>query len=631
MVFKDETGKYYDPVQVVNPETDIQEVRDADGNLLAHSYTVTLPTGADGTQKGTWTLVALQMADVNDGKGGVATTDEPYVLALTEEEQLQFKVSVDDFTLVFNEENNITQGSFEISGGTFMEGKPLPSTTLYPWLIQTGGNGENKYAVTGSTLKLYFSYQRYDGVRDLMDEYGGYTTNGTPTVEDVVVELKAMNEQGRQFYQIINGGTFTVAGKYVLSKAELTVPGKDGANKTYVHVVGAAEGNNLGIVTDTNRPESILPEIHVKTSKPTVKVSAVSGRNDNYKVLTIPDPMRLTDYDADDVPNMVVDNSKTDYSATVYIMHTKDTTLWWTYWNAHLPTIKLALSGMSDNFTSASMVFPHTNRDYAANDAKFSFTPGSWESTSSVGYYNDVSGSSDNFYPAGRAVVSQIQVTTADGTVYNVDLTHDVTISQPQYPYVATFNAKDGNGVMLNSKPGDLMSAPNANGDMTVTLPGSQTWTVGIENPIPSGGSTTSTETLYEYIPSKWTEKQSNGCGGTNDVEKTGYTNYTITASVVTSSSITEFWDRTYTISKWIVNGQEYNPGDEVVLTGNTTITAKLSYTDGTKTSSQTTTKAYTITKVDTYEKQTNHNGGMQVTADTLPYVGETWNVNTKS
>ena len=77
MVFKDQNGKYYDPVQVINPETDISEVRDGDGNLLAHSYTVTLPVGADGTQEGTWTLVALRMADVNDVKGGVATTDEP--------------------------------------------------------------------------------------------------------------------------------------------------------------------------------------------------------------------------------------------------------------------------------------------------------------------------------------------------------------------------------------------------------------------------------------------------------------------------------------------------------------------------------------------------------------------------
>ena len=599
MVFKDETGKYYDPVQVVNPETDIQEVCDADGNLLAHSYTVTLPTGADGTQKGTWTLVALQMADVNDGKGGVATTDEPYVLALTEEEQLQFKVSVDDFTLVFNEENNITQESFEISGGTFMEGKPLSSTTLYPWLIQTGGNGENKYAVTGSTLKLYFSYQRYDGVRDLMDEYGGYTTNGTPTVEDVVVELKAMNEQGRQFYQITDGGTFMVAGKYVLSKAELTVPGKDGADRTYVHVIGATEGNNLGIVMDTNRPESILPEIHVKTSKPTVKVSAVSGRSDNYRVLTLPDPMKLTDYDADDVPNMVVDNSKTDYSATVYIMHTKDTTLLWTYWNSHLPSVKLTLSSISDNFTSASMVFPHTNRSYAANDAKFSFTPGSWDSTASIGYDVPVSGSSDNFYPAGRAIVSQIQVTTADGTVYDVDLTHEVTINQPQYPYVATFNAKDGNGVALNSKPGDLMATPNANGDLAIKLPGSQTWTVEMKENISSGDPTTYPKTVYLYEDSTWTETESNGCGGTNVVEKTGYTNYTVTANVAESSTTTEYWNRTYTISKWIINGQEYNPGDEVVLTSNVTITALLTHTDGTVTTKQTTTKVYTVNSVD--------------------------------
>lgn len=566
LVFADASGKLYE-MQVNDPSTDIDEVLDSDGNRIAHSYTTKLPLGADGTQAGTWKLVAVKMADVNDGKGGVATVDNPYVLNLSQEEQLQFNVGVDDFTLVFNEEGNVAQQVIELNNGTFMSEQEI--SELYAWLIQTGSDGDNHYAVTGSNVKLTFSYVRSEGNTDYMYAWGGYTPNGNVTVEDVEILLQVNDASS---YKLWQSGAFTVAGKYVLKQAVLTIPGKNGAaDKVYTHVVGATEGNNLGIVADTNREESILPEVHVKTSAPTVKVSAVSDDGTGITVLTLADPMKLTEQNASKVGSMTAYNSKTDYMAVVYIKHTYADYWIAQYWNSTLPSVTLALFDISgDNFTGASMVFPHKDRNYSGSDAKFNFAPGSFSSTSFVGYHNSVSNSSDNFYPAGNATVAQIQVTAKDGSVYNVDLSHNVTISQPQYPYMASFSdtSVSGDKIPANILPNSIVAVPNAGGNWVITLPNANnmtlTWTESRKDSKTENEKTVSGPTKYTYY-----EQWSSWVG-------TRYQEYSYTETVKQVDEVLTTTDVTYRITGWKIGDTRYNLGDTVIVNQNITIIAEV-------------------------------------------------------
>lgn len=542
LMFADESGKIYE-MQVSNPETDIDEVLDADGNRIAHSYTTRLPVGADGTQEGTWTLVALKMADVNDGQGGVATIDNPYVLSLSEEEQIKFVVGVDDFTLVFNEEGNTEQQIFELAGQNagFMDEQKV--SELYAWLIQTGTDGRNHYAVSGSNLKLTFSYVRSEGNTDYMYEWGGYTPTGNVSVADVEIVLQVHDATAYRVNTELSGA-FTVAGKYVLTKAVLTIPGTGGAeNKVYTHVVGATEGNNLGIIADTNRPESILPEIHVKTKMPTVKISKVTPDTSTAIIVN-------TSSSPDDetiAMNGVYNYLSTDrYTATVYLRCTDtDTRKWYAE-----PAVELTLSDMSA-FTNATMVFP--NSENASYNRTYTFAPGNLAVSQEIGHVIDASGwdlNPDLFF-AGNHTLTHIQA-TAGGNTYNVELTNPVTINQPQYPIYLTYSIS-GNG-FNGTQPATSMAPDGVT--LEVTLPSISQWNdvqtevAGSETAV---GSPVVTTHDYAYKPS--------GCSGYEYYTRhTETSRYTVPAITTTT---------TYAVTGWSINGVTYRPGEKVTLTAN--------------------------------------------------------------
>ncbi|MBE7001734.1 MAG: hypothetical protein E7421_03415 [Ruminococcaceae bacterium] len=558
LVFEDASGKLYE-MQVNDPSTDIDEVLDGDGNRIAHSYTTKLPLGADGTQAGTWKLVAVKMADVNDGKGGVATADNPYVLNLRSEEQLQFTVTADDFTLVFNEEGNEAQQVIELADGIFMSEQKL--SNLYAWLIQTGSDGDNHYAVTGSTVKLTYSYVRSEGNTDYMYEYGGYTTTGNVTVPDVEILLQVNDAQS---YKLGQSGAFTVAGKYVLTKAVLTIPGSSGAaDKTYTHVVGATEGNNLGIVADTNRAESILPEIHVKSDKPTVKVTAVSPTTS----ITV---NKGDEQNGQCTPMAGVTNSKTDYSATVYIGWSKS---YGSIYNASLPEVTLELENISDSFTSADMQFAFsTHTSSTPTNVTFTFTSGNKNSAKSIGYMQAVSARTDKAKSAGKKTVSVITVTATDGTVYTVDLSHAVTINQPQYPYLATVSSATGtSGVTIpaDKVPGPITAVPNDDGQFVLTLPATLTWTETTAASEVSGEKTVSGPTRSAYYET-WTS----GCD-------TLYQEYTYTVTVKEAEEVLTSTERTYNVTGWRIGDKTYNLGETVIIDQDVTVTAVVEITEG--------------------------------------------------
>lgn len=588
LVFADASGKLYE-MQVNDPSTDIDEVLDADGNRIAHSYTTRLPLGADGTQAGTWKLVALKMADVNDGKGGVATVDKPYVLNLSQEEQIQFTVGVDDFTLVFNEKDNVAQQVIELNNGTFMSEQKV--SELYAWLIQTGSTGGNHYAVTGSNVKLTFSYVRSEGNTDYMYAWGGYTPVGNVTVPDVEVLLQVNDTSS---YKLWQSGAFTVAGKYVLTKAVVTIPGTGGAvDKVYTHVVGATEGNNLGIVADTNREESILPEIHVKSKQPTVKISNVTPNTSTEITVNVSaDPDNGTDV-LSGAHNYISDDRLT---ATVYIHNTGISSSQYSY---AAPSVELTVSNLTA-FEMATMVFP--NSESSGQNRTYTFAPTGLTNSQTIGYAEQPSRNdpTPNLVFAGNHTVTHIQV-TANGNQYDVELTDAVTINQPQHPVYLAYTISGGN---FN---GTVPTASFATGDGTVLkvkFPSVAAWNDVIETD-------EKRNEAYSSVTQVDKDYWEVGCG--SDVyyikHETRYYTYELKAV-----------GTTYQVTGWTLNGVPYKPGDEITLTASQTAAAEV-----TNMGSVEQWNGYRVTQTRQSGKNKNNAGGARDGVELVLSYSETW------
>lgn len=563
LIFEDANGKIYE-MQVNDPSTDIDEVLDNEGNRIAHSYTTKLPLGVDGTQAGTWKLVSIKMADVNDGMGGVATVDKPYVLRLSQEEQLQFTVGVDDFTLVFNEEGNVAQQEIVLNNATFMEKQEI--SNLHAWLIQTGSDGDDHYAVAGSTVKLTFSYVRSEGNIDYMDEYGGYTSNGDITVEDVEVLLRYDNENSYIWWNN-EGDEFTVAGKYVLKKAVLTIPGSGGAaDKVYTHVVGATEGNKLGIVADTNREESILPEIHVKSEKPTVTISNVTpSTSTSIKVNVSSDPDNGTDI-LDGAHNYISNDRLT---ATVYIHNTAVNNSQYSY---TAPSVELTVTKLTA-FTSATMVFP--NSENSSYNRTFTFGPNALVNSQAIGYAATPSRTDPhpNLVFAGNHTVTHIQVTAADGNKYDVELTDAVTINQPKHPVYLRYV------ISGNNFNGTVPTAAFASGDGTVLkidkLPSVDDW--NHSNSTLTGEKPPEAQRTYVNQPDQGVMNNT-GCPISGSYY---YYKRQVRTCTYNRTRTTTYTD--YTVTGWSIDGVTYGLDEELTLTVSKTATAIVDSQTGTR------------------------------------------------
>ena len=549
LVFADASGKLYE-MQVNDPSTDIDEVLDSDGNRIAHSYTTKLPLGADGTQAGTWKLVAVKMADVNDGKGGVATVDNPYVLNLSQEEQLQFNVGVDDFTLVFNEEGNVAQQVIELNNGTFMsEQRP---TDIFAWLIQTGSDGDNHYAVAGSNVKLTFSYVRSEGNTDYMYAWGGYTPNGNVTVEDVEILLQVNDASS---YKLWQSGAFTVAGKYVLKKAVVTIPGSGGAaDKVYTHVVGATEGNNLGIVADTNREESILPEIHVKTELPTVKVTEVSPAPGTKFTTT---KWNGKTYDAvAGVSNYISDDQS---HAVVYMSGTLS---WAGNWGYTMPTVTLSLEGVGATTYSASLVM--TNKADTSVTHSFEFSNSKTVVTQAIGKAVGRTANDDYKYLAGSTTFVQLPITVKD-TTFVVDLRNPVTIEQPEAPNMVSYI-----GLPLDVPAEDMPISQITNGNtIRITMP-SVEWVKKTE----AGATYGAWSEKSEVIRTDYTSATLNFYV----YKETRYKYYDWTKYTRTRTGTGNFTGQNQQVKEWVdlSTDAKYLPGQtyDIVLNGDLVLTA---------------------------------------------------------
>jgi len=161
-------------------------------------------------------------------------------------------------------------------------------------------------------------------------------------------------------------------------------------------------------------------------------------------------------------------------------------------------------------------------------------------------------------------------VTAKDGSVYNVDLSHNVTISQPQYPYMASFSdtSVSGDKIPANILPNSIVAVPNAGGNWVITLPKANnmtlTWTESRKDSKTENEKTVSGPTKYTYYEqwSYW--------------GRTLYQEYSYTETVKQADEVLTTTDVTYRITGWKIGDTRYNLGDTVIVNQNITIIAEV-------------------------------------------------------
>lgn len=313
----------------------------------------------------------------------------------------------------------------------------------------------------------------------------------------------------------------------------------------------------------------------VTSSKPVVKVSAVSP-TDTFDV-------RYTGGGGDKmsgVSNSIIDDG---YTANVYIELSSVLELFgkkqFTY---SVPKVTLAMSNTGTSFTNATMFFD--NATDTAEARTFTFKPNGLSQAQEIGAAPFDLGDT-SLRLAGRQTVSLLTVTCNDvnGTERTLTLNLDraVTIDQRNYPRYADFNST-ADGLTLPTTPGRILGIPNAENGFTITLPGSQTWT--------SPGTKQEADGEYTNMGSKDVKGYVNYKDGCN---KDKFTIWTCKETRWESTGTVTTWTNTHTITGWKIGNKIYQPGEQVKITANVTVTAVISTTKGPETVTHTTTVYY--------------------------------------
>lgn len=350
-----------------------------------------------------------------------------------------------------------------------------------------------------------------------------------------------------------------------------------------------------------------ISDLTVKSDNPTVKVTGVSPAVGTSIIVNSADKTP-TEEKFTKLEGAFNSISANGYSAAAYINF--DSKVYGAYYNASLPTVTLSLSGMSDNYTNAAITFGNALK---ADQVKtYTFTPSSKSVSSQIGYYVNHTGTDHEIYPAGKQTVSQMEVTAKDGTPITVNLSHPVTINQPQYPPYVDFNSTSADGVTLDKVPARVYATTvTDDGDMQVTLP-TKIWTEPRSKTESSSNPVVTTSVVYTTRT-----EQGGGCSSNT----TYYTSYTKTVTVYSGTSTTTTWDDQYTVTKWTNGSNQFTPGNAVVITENQTLTPELSMKSINQNSVTTTTTKtvtyYTKTGEETQEKP----NGTEVSTDEVKYT----------
>ena len=326
------------------------------------------------------------------------------------------------------------------------------------------------------------------------------------------------------------------------------------------------------------------PKFTVKSTPPTVTVTGISpAAGSSYRMFF---GSLAADGTTPEASTKVSGFASTDYSATVYIYAKDAGGVDSEAYTPLLPKVTLSITGMpTDKTYTATMAF--ANAASSTYNKTFTFKNSATSNEQSIGggingqngFYNWGTDTDPKIFPAGKQTVDFITVTMG-GTTYTVQLSHEVTINQPQYPPYADFAVNDS--TFTGTVPGRIYGTPNADGTFTITLPGSQTWIAPGLSAVDGDF-----ELQSDNTDQVWT--------GSWKPISNGYTTYSRNIKIYTAVSTTTTWDITKVITGWKVGNTTYKPGETVQITGAQRITAVISATNGPSTT-QTETATRTVT-----------------------------------
>lgn len=579
VVLSDDSGKEYTLALTAN------------GN---DTYRVQLPdrSGEQGVNNanGTWTVESVLFDNVYANDKFYIAGGEKYEIDVTDKSYLV----VNYVTVETSSVGPLGGTSLEDATAVFMTAYKLYDEGLRVTVRAPIGKSNSTVAVDpsqySSRLNVASMSIDYDASTDTT--HGGYD-GASVTTKTFSLTNKA-NSEDAVIFTIAEANKdddnvkLQAAGVYTAKKSNVTVNLYDEA---YDYAVSQTSKQYTAQADTT---------IEIFSKKPTVTVTAVSPTG-AHNIFT-----GTRSSDGSVPPDKYINgdfNAMDKYNAVVYIYAGDN----WTY-NVYIPKVSLQITDMPEeegsNFT-AEMTF--TNQYSSDYDATYSFTANNQTLVKDIGGGEDgwttiFASQNPKIFPAGRQSISEMTVEYG-GNTYTVQLSHEVTINQPQYPPYVDFNST-ASGQTLPTTPSRIYGTPQADGTFTITLPGSQTWTE--DKSTTQNQDFTVTDTITRNV---YTERsETSGCDTT-----TYYTPYIETTTVSQASSSTTTWTRTWRITGWKVGNTTYGVGETIAITGNQTITAVLSYTDGTKTTESSTTTRTVIAYTANGSESTTKPSGSKV------------------
>ena len=568
-------------------------------NLEGTDYTTwafTVPI-IDDKQDGYWKLTEIRIAGVYDEDGNQYTASNPLVFTVADGIRNEATKVVTTVKVSFAQNDGNTNKHFgkenlAVDGtvtGQFMDTYNIEgvNVSITDW---EGAPIRNVQSVT-------MTYD-YDG---LSEKHGGYSSNALLAKDGIeTITLDTISADKTTYTQSstatnANSAVWKVqyAGGYSPSALTIKVKVSDTATKTYSF-------------SKYTMPDN-APVFTVSSKKPTVTISSVSSNVSTDRYYTSSTPSSLS------VITGSYNKRIDDYNAIVYMyISAQSGALDQEQVVIKYPTVTLSLTGIPTTHSGVTMVFPGSNN----TSSTFSFAAGGTAASSTIGAGVDGTFSEGIlgigakvekwpvFYPAGKQSVNTITVTYG-GNTYTVTLSDTVTINNPLCPAFADFNST-ASGQTLPTTPSRIYGTPQLDGTFTITLPGTQTWT---EAKSSTSNGTFTVQSGYPTTRNVYTQRtETSGCNST-----TYYTPYIETTTVSKATSSTTTWTRTWMIIGWKVGNTTYGVGETISVTGPQTVTAVLSYTDGTKTTASSTTTRTEIAYTKNGNESTTRPSGTRV------------------
>lgn len=550
----------------------------------ATMFTFAIPNNADGKQDGHWQIMDVKATNIKFGDnfyaGGGVLTDQTFDAGIN-----YISVPLGDTTVTTKAVQNIKPsyiGKHDAVIELGREGNTLAGAVNAEFLTAhtIGGAGADSYsmklcdfegkAIETTITNVKFVFDRRNVASDTKT-YGGYTTSlgGDDALEIITINF-AQDATDKTLFTSTNSGKLMIAGRY----------------ETKVYYTLADLNKEISVGTYSETKIENFPVYNVWSNPATVKITAISSNASGDRYYPTSTPSSKTGILTGSYNKLSADG----YSATVYMYVSaksglRDTESLF----VKKPTVTLALTGVPTTHQGVTMVFPSGNDETTT----FSFAAGGTSATASIGagedgtYNTGVTGLGFNietwpiFYPAGKQTVKTVTVQHSNAT-FAVDLTHDITINNPQSPpYVEFKDIKSIDSTFTGTTPSRVYSEDGET--ITLTLPTIASWSYTQVDNTPGAETLTSdnTDVVYTTASASWGRKT--------------YTYYNRNVKVYTSVGISKSYLVTKQIVGWKVNGIEYKPGDTITVTGNQTVTAVIKTTNGAKTT-ETTTVTRTVT-----------------------------------